>query len=150
MQPMSRYCGSVEANMSNAFDVIFIDDEVSLTEIFQYYVLARYKHWRFLAMSNASMAYREIVFSGLSARVWIVDMMMPGKNGAQIASAIRARHGHNPMVLAYTALDRIELQRQEEYCNDLHHFNKIINKMEDPTSLLSLVDIWVPHAELTR
>ncbi len=131
--------------MPAAYDVIFIDDEVSLTEIFQYYVLAKYKHWRFLTLSNANMAYREIVFSGLSATVWIVDMMMPGKNGGQIASAIRAKHGHSPTVLAYTALDRAELQRQDEYRTELHHFDKIISKMEDPTSLLSLVDIWVLH-----
>src|SRR5512141_1142951 len=71
-----------EALMS-AFDVIFVDDEVSLTEIFQHYVLARYKNWRFTTFNNAAMAYKEIVSGHLSSTVWIIDLMMPGKNGVQ-------------------------------------------------------------------
>jgi len=125
------------------FDVIFIDDEVSLTEIFQHYVLADYKHWRFTTFSNAAMVYKEIVTGHLSSTVWIVDLMMPGKNGVQVAEAIRAFHGQQPTLIAYTALDRGDLQRHEEYRNGIHHFNRVINKMEDPVSLLSLVDVWV-------
>jgi hypothetical protein len=48
-----------------------------------------------------------------------------------------------PVLLAYTALDRQELRRQEESRDGLTHFNKVINKMEDPASLLSLADVWV-------
>jgi CheY-like chemotaxis protein len=127
-----------------AFDVVFIDDEVTLTEIFQYFVLIHYKDWRFTTFSNASMAYDQIVNHQLSAAVWIVDMMMPGKNGAQIAEAIRAnQNGDIPVVLAYTALDRNELARYDEYKNGIKYFSGVINKREDLPDLLSLVDTWV-------
>jgi DNA-binding response OmpR family regulator len=133
-----------------AFDVIFIDDEVSLTEIFQHYVLSKYKNWRFQAFSNATMAYNEILNDHLSAVVWIVDLMMPGKNGAQIANAIRQKHGRQPVVLAYTALDRQDIQRQDAYRDSLCQFDQIINKMDDPVSLLSLVDVWIERQEQER
>lgn len=126
-------------------DVVFIDDEVSLTEIFQHYVLAKYKDWRFLAFSNSNTAYQEIMHHQLTATVWIIDLMMPGKNGADIAQAVRRKHGQTPIVLAYTALDRQDIQKHDEYREGMVYFNKVINKMEDPLSLLALVDVWVTH-----
>lgn len=127
----------------SAYDVIFIDDEVSLTEIFQHFVLAKYKDWRFQAFSNANLAYSQIVDNQLTATVWIIDLMMPGKNGMEIAGAIREQNGHNPIVLAYTALDNQDLRREEGYRDGLLHFDKVVNKMEDPVSLLSQVDVLV-------
>ena len=128
-----------------AYDVIFIDDEPSLTDIFQHYVLWKYKDWRFMTFTNAVLAYNEIVNNKLSATVWIIDLMMPGKNGAQIAAAVRAMHGDAPVVLAYTALDRQTLYTQEQYRDGLIYFNNILNKREDLPDILSLVDVWIVH-----
>jgi DNA-binding response OmpR family regulator len=128
-----------------SFDVIFIDDEPSLTDIFQHYVLWKYKDWRFMTFTNAVLAYNEIVNNKLSATVWIIDLMMPGKNGAQIAAAVRAMHGDAPVVLAYTALDRQTLYTQEQYRDGLIYFNNILNKREDLPDILSLVDVWIVH-----
>ena len=124
-------------------DVIFIDDEPSLTEIFQHYVLWKYKDWRFATFTNAVLAYNDVITGEMSARVWIIDLMMPGKNGVQIAAAIRAAHGDRPVLLAYTALDRQSLHNHEQYSGGLHHFNNIINKKEDISDVLSLVDVWI-------
>jgi DNA-binding response OmpR family regulator len=126
-----------------SFDVIFIDDEPSLTDIFQHYVLWKYKDWRFMTFTNSVLAYNEIVNNKLSATVWIIDLMMPGKNGAQIAAAVRAMHGDAPVVLAYTALDRQTLYTQEQYRDGLCYFNNILNKREDLPDILSLVDVWI-------
>ena len=127
-----------------AFDVVFIDDEVTLTEIFQYYVLTKYKNWRFTTFSNSTLAYDQIVNHKLSASVWIIDLMMPGKNGTQIAEAIRKiQPGNEPIVLAYTALDHSELKRNAEYKDGIKYFSKVINKREDLPDLLLLVDAWV-------
>jgi CheY-like chemotaxis protein len=132
-----------------AFDVVFIDDEVTLTEIFQYYVLTKYKNWRFTTFSNSTLAYDQIVNHHLSAAVWIVDMMMPGVNGAQIAQAIREnQYGSEPVVLAYTALDRNELMGNTEYKDGIQYFTGIINKREDLPELLSLVDTWVCQLQI--
>ena len=124
-------------------DVIFVDDEPSLTEIFQHYVLWKYKEWRFATFNNSVLAYNDIVTSQLTARVWIIDLMMPGKNGVQIAAAIRSVFGDKPVLLAYTALDRQSLHTNENYRDGLHYFNNIINKKEDLYDVLSLVDIWI-------
>ena len=130
------------------FDVIFIDDEVTLTEIFQYFVMTKYKKWRFTTFCNAPQAYSQIVDQRLTASVWIVDMIMPGKNGAQIAEAIRAnQNGDRPVVLAYTALDRSDLKRFKEYKESIQHFSGVINKREDLADLLSLVDTWVSQSQ---
>jgi len=134
-----------EANMS-AFDVIFIDDEVSLTEIFQHYVLAKHVDWRFTTFSNASLAYQEILNRRLAATVWILDLMMPGRNGAEIAEAVRQRGGAAPVLVAYTALDSQQIQDDEYYRERMGHFNTVINKKEDIASVLSLVDVWVQQA----
>ena len=128
------------------FDVVFIDDEISLTEIFQHYVMASHGDWRFTTFSNASLAYQEIVNQRLVAKVWILDLMMPGRNGAEIAEAVRQKGGADPVVLAYTALDSQMILEDDSYRDKMEHFNKVINKKEDITSVLSLVDVWVQQA----
>ena len=129
--------------MANAYDVIFIDDEVSLTDIFQQYIIWKYKEWNFMTFNNSMMAYNAIVSNRVTAKVWIVDMMMPQKNGADIAEAIRLQNGDKPVILAYTALDRRALESNEVYGNGIKYFNHIINKREDFSSILSLVEVWV-------
>jgi DNA-binding NtrC family response regulator len=129
--------------MSTVYDVIFIDDESSLTDIFQQYVIWKYKDWNFLTFNNSLTAYNAIVGNRVSARVWIIDMMMPQKNGADIAEAIRAQSGGQPILLAYTALDRRALESNDAYRSGMSHFNHIINKREDFSSILSLVEVWV-------
>ena len=125
------------------FDVVFIDDEPSITEIMQHYVLWKYRDWRFATFTNPVMVYNEIVNDKLTAKVWLIDMMMPGKNGAEIARAIRKKNGEQPMLIAYTALDRQELQSQEQYSTGMKYFDKVINKKEDLAEVLTLVDVWV-------
>ncbi len=128
----------------NKYDVVFIDDEKTLTEIFQHYALTKFKDWQFITFTNSSLAYNQIVNHRLSARVWIVDMMMPGKNGADIAAAIREnQNGSRPVVWAYTALDRQDLQRQAAYQKGLPCIDRVMNKREDMVDLLSLVDTMV-------
>ena len=130
------------------FDVVFIDDEASLTDIFQHYVLMKYKDWRFTTFTSANLVYEQITKQDLKAAVWIVDMMMPGKNGAQIAEAIRSNHGNGPVVLAYTALDRDELYQHDEYRGGMHHFDRVVNKRSDLPDLLSLIDVWVTQSQV--
>ena len=125
------------------YDVVIIDDEVSVTDIFQQYILYKYKNWRFMTFNNSQMAYTAIANGQLDAKVWVIDMMMPNKNGADIAEAIRSEGGQTPVILAYTALDRRALESQDSYRKGLKHFNHIINKKEDFSSILSLVEVWV-------
>jgi DNA-binding NtrC family response regulator len=128
------------------YDVIVVDDEPSVTEIFQQYVAWKYKDWRFLAFNNAKSLYDAIMGGEVAAKVWVVDIMMPAKNGTEIAEAVRQKQGERPVVLAYTALDRRVLETDENYKPRIHHFNRFINKREDFSSILSLVDVWVSSA----
>jgi DNA-binding response OmpR family regulator len=132
--------------MSNTYDVIFIDDEVSLTDIFQQYVIWKYKDWNFMTFNNSMMAYNAIIENRVSAKVWIIDMMMPQKNGADIAEAIRDQCGTQTTLLAYTALDRRALESNDSYKGGIANFNHIINKKEDFSSMLSLVEVWVRNS----
>ena len=125
------------------YNVIIIDDETSVTEIFQQYILWKYKDWRFMTFNNSQIAHDAIVNGRITAEVWIIDMMMPNKNGAEIAEAVREHQGINPVLLAYTALERRTLNTQEAYRGGMKHFNHVINKREDFTSILSLIEVWI-------
>lgn len=127
----------------NEFDVIVIDDETSVTQIFQQYFLWKYKNWRFQTFNNPMNVIDGIIKFDLKAKVWIVDIMMPVKNGTEIAASIRQQYGQSPIVLAYTALDRQVLDSEEKYKNGMRYFNHIISKKEDFSSILSLVEVWV-------
>ena len=128
---------------SPEYDVIIIDDEVSVTDIFQQYILFKYKDWRFMTFNNSQIAYDTIANGQLQAKVWVIDMMMPNKNGADIATAVRGTQGDAPVVLAYTALEKRTLETQEAYSHGMKHFNHVLNKREDFTSILSLIEVWV-------
>ncbi len=125
------------------YDIIVIDDEVSVTDIFQQYLIWKYTDWRFLTFSNPGLVYDAIVKGQITARVWVIDIMMPQKNGAVIAEAIRKHHGSEPILLAYTALERRTLETQPAYQSGMKHFNHIVNKSEDFTSVLSLAEVWI-------
>jgi DNA-binding NtrC family response regulator len=125
------------------YDVVIIDDEVSVTDIFQQYLIYKYKEWRFMTFNNSQLAYEAIKTDQLTAKVWVIDMMMPNKNGADIAGAVREAQGSDTVLLAYTALEKRTLETQEAYKHGMHHFNHVLNKREDFTSILSLIEVWV-------
>ena len=125
------------------YDVVIIDDEVSVTDIFQQYIIYKYQTWRFMTFNNSQLAHEAISNGQLSAKVWVIDMMMPNKNGADIAEAVRQEQGDSPVVLAYTALEKRTLETQDAYKHGMQHFNHVINKREDFTSILSLIEVWI-------
>ena len=125
------------------YDVVIIDDEVSVTDIFQQYIIYKFKDWRFITFNNSQMAFDTISKGKITSKVWVIDMMMPNKNGADIAEAVRESQGDAPVVLAYTALEKRTLETQEAYSHGMKHFNHVINKREDFTSILSLIEVWV-------
>ncbi len=125
------------------FDVVIIDDEVTVTDLFQQFILFKYKTWNFMVFNNPSMLHTAIASGEISSRVWVLDMMMPEKNGADLAVAIREQHGLDPILLAYTALDKRSLETQKAYQHGVKHFTHVINKREDIPSVLSLIEIWV-------
>ena len=129
--------------VSPNYDVVIIDDEVSVTDIFQQYIIWKYQGWRFLTINNPTLAYNAIASGQISAKVWVIDMMMPQKNGADIAEVVREAQGHLPVLLAYTALERRTLETQDAYKHGMKHFNHVINKREDFTSILSLIEVWI-------
>jgi DNA-binding NarL/FixJ family response regulator len=125
------------------YDVVIIDDEVSVTDIFQQYIIFKYKDWRFMTFNNSQIAHSAIMNEQINAKVWVIDMMMPNKNGADIAEAVRETQGSDPVVLAYTALEKRTLETQDAYRDGMKHFNHVINKREDFSSILSLIEVWV-------
>ncbi len=131
--------------MSN-YDVVFIDDETTMTDIFNQYVNWKYKHWRACSFVDSQDLYDRIVANQVSSVVWIVDIMMPRKNGAQIAAAIVQECSPGTIILGYTALDLYTLEARPEYQEGLKHFTRIINKQENFNNLLDLVDVMVKQA----
>ena len=127
----------------NKYDVIFIDDEPNMLDIFQQFVNWKFKHWRTCTFIDSQELYDKIVAHEISAVVWIVDIMMPMKNGAEVAEAVNRESKPGTIILGYTALDTHTLETNPAYKNGLKHFSKIINKQENFWNLLELVDTWV-------
>lgn len=127
----------------NNYDVIYIDDEITMTDIFNQYVKYKYGHWRAQSFSDSRDLFAKITSNEVSSVVWIVDIMMPGKNGTEIAAAIANECDPGTVILGYTALDHHSLEAKPEYQAGLKHFHKIINKQENFTNLLDLVDVMV-------
>jgi response regulator of citrate/malate metabolism len=127
----------------NNYDVIFIDDEITIVDLFNQYVQYKYKSWNAAAFTDSYDLYRKIIGNEVAATIWIVDLMMPQKNGTEIAAAIARESMPGTLILGYTALDPYTLDSRSEYRGGLKYFYKIINKQESFTSLLELIDLWV-------
>lgn len=125
------------------YDVVYVDDELSMTDIFSQFVTFKYQHWRARAFNDAQELYDKILSNEISSVVWIVDIMMPRKNGTMIASAIAQECDPGTVILGYTALDHHSLESKPEYKGGLSCFTKIMNKQESFSGLLDLVDVWV-------
>ncbi len=131
----------------NNYDVIFIDDEPTMVDIFQQFVNWKFKHWRTRTFIDSQDLYDKIVANEISSVVWIVDIMMPYKNGTEVAAAVSRESEPGTVILGYTALDTHTLETKPEYKDGLKHFSKIINKQENFGNLLELVDMWVKKTE---
>lgn len=128
------------------YDVVIIDDESTVTDLFQQFILWKFKDWDFLTFNNSDILYAAIVNRTINSRVWVLDMMMPGKNGADLAVKIREIYGDKPILLAYTALDKRTLETQKSYAHGIKQFNHVVNKREDFPSILSLIEIWIAQS----
>ncbi len=127
----------------NNFDVIYIDDEPNMTDIFNTFVSFRFKHWRACAFSDSQELYEKIIANEVSAVVWIVDIMMPQKNGTEIAAAVSRECAPGTVILGYTALDSHTLSSRKEYKEGLKFFSRIVNKQDNFSNLLDLVDVMI-------
>ncbi len=127
----------------NNYDVIYVDDEPSMTDIFNQFVNFKYKHWRACSFTNSQELYDRVAANEISSVVWIIDIMMPQKNGTEVAAIVSSECEPGTVILGYTALDPHTLDHKPEYRDGLKHFSRIINKQENFNNLLDLVDAWV-------
>jgi response regulator RpfG family c-di-GMP phosphodiesterase len=131
--------------MIDRYDVIYVDDEPTMTTIFNQVVNMKYQQWRAITFNDPQALYTRIEARSISARVWIVDLMMPEKNGIQIAQAVRATGDFSAVLIGYTALDPQSLGRQEEFSPALDLFSRIIGKQEGFIKVLASL-----HATVLR
>lgn len=125
------------------YDLIYIDDESTLTMIFEQIIKLRYRHWRACAFVDALELYDQIVAGEIRARAWIIDLMLPGKSGIELAQAIRQSGDDSAVLLAYTALDMQTLSRSREFEEHSHLFERVVGKQEGLLKLLSTIDATI-------
>lgn len=129
--------------MIDQYDVIFIDDETTMTTIFNQVVNLKHQHWRACSFNDSLALYELIEAKRISASIWIIDLMMPGKNGIEIAQAIRGSGDFTSVLIGYTALDPQSLSRNPDYRNALDVFSRIIGKQEGFIKLLAGLDMSI-------
>lgn len=122
------------------FDVIYVDDDPMMTELFNQFVSWKYQQWRAYSFTDPLMLSNQIDQEEISARVWIIDLMMPEKNGTELAAAIREKYGEQEMIIGYTALETHVLQFDPQYSSGLQNFSQIVKKNEGISRLLGLAD----------
>jgi CheY-like chemotaxis protein len=122
------------------FDVIYMDDDPMMTELFNQFVSWKYQQWRSYSFTDPLTLYKQINQDEVSAKVWIIDLMMPEKNGTEIAAAIREKYGMDAVIIGYTALETHVLQVDPQYSGGLRNFSEIVKKNEGISRLLGLAD----------
>ncbi len=122
------------------YDLIYVDDEATMTAIFEQMVKLKYHHWRTAAFIDSQDLRERIVKKQVAARVWIIDLMMPAVNGVEIAQAIRQSGDSQAVLIAYTALDPQTLSRSPAYRDGLHLFERVIGKQEGFMKVLAGLD----------
>jgi CheY-like chemotaxis protein len=125
------------------YDVVYMDDDPMMTELFDQFATWKYRQWRAFSFNDPVVLYNQVMAGTIDAQVWIIDIMMPKKNGTEIAAAIRERFGAGAMILGYTALEPAALQEDPLYNQGLHLFSKIVRKNEGIASLLKQADALV-------
>jgi DNA-binding response OmpR family regulator len=129
--------------MVEQYDVIYIDDERTMTTLFATFIQVKYPNWRFHTYNDSMQAWIEIMEDRVEAKVWLLDIMMPVKDGTAIAEALAKYANPAPAILGYTALDPLSLKENAEYKDRLVYFNHIVNKQESISELLKLVKMWL-------
>jgi DNA-binding NtrC family response regulator len=129
--------------MVEQYDAIYIDDERDMTSMFTTFIKIKYKAWRFRTYNNSMEAWIEIMEDRVHAKVWLLDIMMPNKDGTVIAEALAKYSSPAPVILGYTALDPLSLKDQPQYKDRLVYFNHIVNKQESISELLELMKMWL-------
>lgn len=129
--------------MVEQYDAIYIDDERDMTNMLSMFIQVKHKDWRFRTYNNSQDAWIEIMEDRVAAKVWLLDIMMPSKDGTVIAEALAKYHNPPPIVLGYTALDPYSLKDNPSYKDRLMYFNHILNKQDDITDLLELIKMWL-------
>jgi len=119
------------------YDIICVDDEPTTTALFEFVIQQKYKHWRAAGFTDSQDLYDQINQKRVVAHVYIIDLMMQPKNGIEIAKAVRASGQAKAVLIAYTALDPLSLSRKPEYSNELHLFDRVIDKQEGFMKILA-------------
>lgn len=125
------------------YDLIYVDDDSTMVAIFEQVIKLKYRHWRATSFADPLVIFEKISGQQIAARVWIIDLMMPKKNGVEIAQAIRAAGQADAVLIAYTALDPRALARRPEYGTGLHLFERIVGKQEGFIKILAGLDASV-------
>ncbi len=129
--------------MIDQYDVIFIDDELTMTTIFNQVVNLKHQQWRSRTFNDSSALHTLIEKKEIAASIWIIDLMMPGKNGIEIAQAIRHSGDSASVLIGYTALDPLSLSRNTDFRDGMDMFSQIIGKQDGLIKLLAGLDAGI-------
>jgi DNA-binding NarL/FixJ family response regulator len=129
--------------MIDRYDVVYVDDEPTMTTIFNQVVNLKYQMWRTTAFTDSLALFDRIQARSITSRVWVIDLMMPERNGIQIAQAIRASGDFSAVLIAYTALDAQDIGRREEFSANLDIFSRVIGKQEGFIKVLASIQATI-------
>lgn len=121
-------------------DVVYMDDDPMMVDLVQQFISWKYQQWKVCSFTDPQVLSNQIEAGEIAARVWIIDLMMPVKNGPEIAREIREKFGPRSAILGYTALEPVTLQSDPQYRDGLMYFTQLVRKNEGIARLLGLAD----------
>ena len=114
------------------YDMIYLDDEVSLTKLFEIFVKGLFPGRNILTFNHPKNFLELVQKKEIDSKVWLIDIMLPGKeNGFEIAKLIRATYP-DANIYFYTALPQSSIDPIKGEFEE----KRIRQKGDDPADLL--------------
>lgn len=92
------------------FDIIYVDDEGQLTVMFESFMSMLYDaKYSVRTYNDPRTLSDEVRNDKTGAALWLLDVMMDGIDGVELADQIRKKFGDTVLIFAFTALDATTL-----------------------------------------
>jgi DNA-binding NtrC family response regulator len=122
------------------YDLIFVDDEMGITVLFNTVVQMQFPQLVYTSFNDSEAVYEMVNQKLIQSKVWILDIMMPRRNGVEIADLIR-QVDPEAIIIGYTALDPVSLKL--DYGPKASAFKNILSKSASVFEVISLTTVWI-------
>lgn len=133
---------------SNKFDIVFVDDEIPTTNVFNSFFSIIYVNNTSRVYNNPLLVAEDLRANKVHAKVWLIDVMMNGLNGVELALLVREKFGKAVKIFAYSALEKEVLYSKFPKAGVFDGFyNRIVTITDVVEELIKQADALPPFED---